>query len=116
MRILKWLRENEIPLGALTSHDTTCLLASVEIAGVWTRGDLTNRRDAARAFKLIVQQMQVTTQFMSYHGTAMVADWSHRQELWMESGLSKDVLVNKPDCKFAPLGNQPAANPTGNRF
>ncbi len=102
MRILKWLRGNGIPLGALTSHDTACLWASVEIANVWLRGDRNNRLDSAQAYGLIVGQMQSTTQFMAYHGIAMVGEWSDRVTLWDEAHLSFDVLDKAPNCKFGP--------------
>lgn len=108
-RILKWLRANGIPLGALTSHDTAALRAATEIAELWSRGGGEGQRNSAIAFGKVVQQMQETTQFMAYHAVAMVADWSHRDELWIEAELPKHVLERKPECAFWPRRNTAAA-------
>jgi hypothetical protein len=99
--ILKWLRENKIPLGALTSHDTAALLAAVQIANLWIRGDTTrNRIDSAKAFGLIVCQMQETTRFMAFHSIAHVGDWCHRPQLWHQAELPP--LYRVPECYFGP--------------
>lgn len=100
--VIKWLRENGIPLGALTSHDTAALLAATQIAELWVRGDYGHRINSAAAFQLVVQQMQPKTQFMAFHAIAHVADWCHRWELWKQAELPKDVLEHVPECKFGP--------------
>lgn len=101
-RILRWLRDNEIPLGALTSHDTAALRAATEIAELYIRGDFGNRERSVVAFREVVLQMQVSTQFFAFHAIAMVGDWHHRGEVWLNAGLSDSVLANKPECAFAP--------------
>ena len=101
-RILKWLRQNKIPLGALTSHDAAALHAATEIANLWVRGDTNNKPKAAQAFRLVVEQMQPTTSFMAFHAIAMVGDWPHRYELWILSGLPQDLLQHAPECAFGP--------------
>jgi hypothetical protein len=104
-RILKWLRDNGIPLGALTSHDTAALLAAAEIANLWVRSDYGTRKKSAEAFALVVNQMQDTTMFMAYHAIAMVGDWGHRPELWVAARLPADCLLRAPTCKFGPRPN-----------
>jgi hypothetical protein len=107
-RVLKWLRGNEIPLGGLTSHDTAALFAATEIANVWCRADSRNRKNSAVAFACIVGQMQPTTAFMAFHAIAMVADWSHRAELWKEAELDIELVQGKPNCSWGPGRRQPA--------
>jgi hypothetical protein len=105
--VLKWLKENGIKLGALTSHDTAALLASVQIAELWIRGDYGNRKRSEVAFKAIVEQMQPQTQFMAFHAIAHPSDWCYRWELWRNAGLSQDVLKNVPECAFGPRKEPP---------
>lgn len=100
-RILKWLRANKIPLGALTSHDTAALLAATEIANLWVCGGRW-QAESAEAFELIVNQMQVKTQFMAYHAIAMVGDWHMRSELWTQAHLPIDIIKHAPKCEAAP--------------
>lgn len=100
--ILKWLRENGIPLGALTSHDASALLTAVQLAELWVRGDHGSQKLSEVAFKNVVIQMQDTTQFMAFHAIAHVGDWCHRWELWRKAGLSSEVLEHVPECKFGP--------------
>lgn len=100
--VLKWLRENGIPLGALTSHDTAALFAAVQIAELWARGDADNQHGAAAAFQLVVCQMQTHTRYMAFHAVAHVADWCHRGELWAQANLSFDWVIGRPECAFGP--------------
>ena len=101
-RILKWLKGNQIPLGALTSHDVAALFAATEIAALWVRGDRHERPRSAQAFRLVVEQMQDSTKHMAYHAIAMVAEWDHRAELWRDAALPVQPLASAPNCKFAP--------------
>lgn len=107
--VLSWLKGNGIGLGALTSHDTACLLAAVQIAAVWIRGDSDSKDSASAAFKNIVEQMQPRTRFMAFHAIAHVGEWSHRWALWMDAGLLAHDLQNVPECKFGPSGKNPEA-------
>lgn len=100
--VLKWLRENGIPLGALTSHDTAALLAATQIADLWVRGDYGNRILSAAAFRSVVMQMQDSTRFMAFHAIAHCGDWCHRWELWRASGLSPGNIEYMPECKCGP--------------
>lgn len=100
--ILKWLRENGIKLGALTSTDTRALYAATHIADCWICGDSHGRPLAEVAFRNTVLQMQKHTQFMAFHAIAHVADWCHRWELWNAAELPADVLQNVPECLYGP--------------
>jgi hypothetical protein len=97
--ILTWLRNNDMSLGALTSHDTAALLAATQIAELWIRGDYGNRKSSAVAFSNVVMQMQEGTRFLAFHAIAHVGDWCHRWELWQQAGLSKPI---GPECKYGP--------------
>ncbi len=101
-KILSWLKGNGIPLGGLTSHDVAALCAATEIAELWIRGDTGNRCLSAGAFNCVVTQMQPDVQYMAFHAIAMVSDWCYRMELWSQSGLSRSLLDNVPECQFAP--------------
>ena len=101
--ILKWLKDNGIPLGALTSHDASALLAAVQVAELWIRGDYGNRKFSEVAFRSVVEQMQESTQYMAFHAIAHVGDWCHRWELWRNAELSQEVLKHVPECKFGPV-------------
>lgn len=98
--LLKWLRDNGMRLGALTDHDTRCLLAAVQIAEVWICSS--DREPIAEAFARVVMQMQDSTKYLAFHCVAHVADWCHRGQLWRESGLPFSVLENRPECTFGP--------------
>jgi hypothetical protein len=100
--ILKWLRQNGIKLGALTSTDTRALYAAVHIADCWICGDLHGKPLAAAAFRNTVLQMQKHTQFMAFHAIAHVGEWCHRWELWHEAELPKEVLEHVPECSYGP--------------
>lgn len=100
--ILRWLKENGIRLGALTSHDTAALLAAVQVADLWIRGDYGNRKFSEKAFHGVVMQMQDSTKFLAFHAIAHVGDWCHRWELWRAAELPETVLAHVPECAFGP--------------
>lgn len=100
-RLFKWLRDNEIKLGALTDHDARALRAAAEIAEAWLSGDYRNRKLSELAFNNMVLQMQPTTRFMAFHSIAMAGDWCHRWELWRNAGLPP-LPANTPECLFGP--------------
>jgi hypothetical protein len=97
--ILRWLRDNGLKLGALTSHDTRALLAAAQIAELWISADYGNRPKCASAFRSVVEQMQESTRILAFHAIAHVGDWCHRWQLWKEAELP---AVNGPECKFGP--------------
>jgi hypothetical protein len=99
--VYAWLKANLGPrcLAPLTSHDAAALLAAVQIADLWARGDYANRQGAALAFGLCVRQMQESTWHLAFHCVAHVADWSHRSELWRDAELPP---IRVPFCKFGP--------------
>ncbi len=96
-----WLKNNLGPrcLAPLTSHDAAALLAAVQIADLWARGDCEHRRASAQAFALCVRQMQESVWHLAFHSVAHVADWGHRAELWAEAGLPP---ISVPRCAFGP--------------
>ena len=103
--IFTWLKNNKIPLGAVTSTDSRALQAAVQVADLWLSCD--DRKDVAQAFQKVVLQMQPETRYMAYHSIAHVGDWGHRGELWVMAGLTWDDLKNpdgsgKPECAFGP--------------
>lgn len=103
--IFTWLRLNKIPLGGLTSQDAAALQAATHIAALWLQGDDKNREASAKAFQLVVEQMQRKVQITAFHAIAHVGDWSHRQELWFQAGLG---LPQGPECYFGPHAPQEA--------
>ena len=98
--IFPWLRENGMRLGALTDHDAKALLAAVQVAELWLRGDHANRELSAVAFRNVVMQMQDSTRYLAFHAIAHVGDWCHRWELWRAAGLA--APVGCPECKYGP--------------
>jgi hypothetical protein len=100
--ILRWLRDNGIKLGALTSHDKRALLAATQIAECWICGDNTNRPMAEVAFRNTVLQMQEKTRFMAFHAIAHVGDWCHRSQLWHAAELPEGDVLGRPECSYGP--------------
>ena len=106
--IFRWLRDNEMRLGGLTDHDASALLAAVQVAELWIRGDAENREKSAAAFGEVVGQMQPQMRYLAFHAIAHVGDWCHRWELWMAAGLLAQDLQNVPECAFGPKRKTPA--------
>jgi hypothetical protein len=110
--IFTWLRNNKIPLRALTSHDAAALQAAVQIADLWLRGDHENRDLSAVAFHNAVMQMQPKTRYMAFHAIAHPGDWCHRWELWSharlpiagtpEEGRPENTVPYCPECAYGP--------------
>jgi hypothetical protein len=88
--IYRWLQCNlgKRCLAPLTGTDTKALDAAVQTAQLWTYCD--NRAAVAKAFGLIVSEMQPSTRHLAYHAIAKVSDWSFRAELWASAGLNFD--------------------------
>lgn len=103
--ITRWLKANLGPrsLAGCTSHDTAALLAAVQVAELWLRGDHNNRKLAAQAFACCVRQMQEGLWHLPYHATAHMGDWSHRSQLWQAAGLP---VIRVPVCRFGPQPQQ----------
>ena len=98
--IYPWLRSNlgKRCLGVLTSQDAAALAAAVQIVELFCYTD--QKVDAAKAFGLVVAQMQPQAQYLAYHGIAMVRDWSDRSALWLLAGL--DLANVRGRCQFEP--------------
>lgn len=97
--IFPWLKANLGPraLAPLTHTDADALKAAVEIVNLWSgcRED-----EVAKAFGLVVGQMQPHSQQFAFHAIAHVMDWSTRAELWQLAGL--DMAIKVSVCKFGP--------------
>lgn len=93
--VLPWLKANlgQRCLAPLTSTDTACLRASVQIAEAMC---YTGTGPLAVAWIHVVGEMQEHTRHLAYHAVAHVRDWSHRDECWELTGWPKPVSV----CKF----------------
>jgi hypothetical protein len=100
--IFPWLKNNLGPrcLAPLSGQDWKALQAAVHLADLWGNSD--DRRAAAMAFRLAVEQMQPSTRQLAYHAIAHPLDWSHRAELWAQAGLEELITIRI--CAYGPGG------------
>jgi hypothetical protein len=96
--ILKWLRANlgKHCTAPLTSTDCYALVTSVNLCNLISYSSAPPELFAA--YSAIVRQMQPHTRGLAYHAVACELDWSHRDMIWMQSGLEEERPKNK--CKF----------------
>lgn len=102
--ILPWLKANlgTRCLAPLTSTDAKALLASVQLVDLIGHADSHRRPPLLAAYRAIVSNIQPHCQHLAFHGIAHVLDWSHRREIWIDSGLAGLDCANIPTsrCQF----------------
>lgn len=99
--ISMWLRENLGPcMGGLTGQDWPALKSAVQIVELWCSADHESKQQAAVAFGAVVRCMQPNLRYLAYHAIAHVGDWSHRDKIWRDAGLTP--LENIRRCKHEP--------------
>jgi hypothetical protein len=104
VEIYKWLQCNlgKRCLAPLTGSDHKALDAAVQTVQLWTYCD--DRASVAKAFGIIVSQMQPGTRWLAYHSIAKVSDWGFRDELWDAAGLDFEDIRDARECSFGPGG------------
>lgn len=100
--IYPWLKANlgKKCLAPLTSTDGRALLAAVQIVDLWA---FTESADIAKAFGIVVSQMQRETRHLAFHAIAHIANWDTRYELWQKAGL--ELPANLTLCAWEPGGS-----------
>lgn len=96
--VVRWLRENGMPLGGLTGCDARALRAAVQIVELMAYSGRT--LPLVSAFAACVGEMQPGTRFLAFHAIAHVLDWGDRASIWAAAGLP--ALGEIPVCKFSP--------------
>lgn len=102
--LLHWLSLNlgRGTLGALTGTDSKALAAAVHILELYNYGGHNER--TLEAFRLIVSQMQPSTQVLAYHAIAFLGEWDARPRVWLEAGL--EPLDRISVCEGEPAGRR----------
>ena len=105
--ILAWLRANlgKSALGGLTSTDTHALVTSVGLSNLISYA--TAPAELFAAYAAIVSQMQESTRWLAFHAIACELDWSHREMIWCQAGLS--LPTNRPECLHGPRPREAVA-------
>lgn len=104
-----WLEANLGPrcLAPLTGTDAKALSAAVQIVELYS---YCATAEVAKAFGLVVSEMQPSTREFAFHAVAHDMDWDHRYQLWTEAGLMP--MARSRFCKFEPKPiPQPQAAP-----
>ena len=96
--IVRWLRDNGMPLGGLTGNDARALRAAVQL--VELIGYAGPSAELLQAFASCVGEMQESQRFLAFHSVAHVLNWEDRARYWHAAGLPD--LGPIPVCKFSP--------------
>ena len=96
--VLPWLKANlgQRCLVALTNTDALALASAVQIVELYA---YTQEPALAKAFGIVVRQMQDSTMELAYHAIAHSLDWHDRSRLWFAAGLDP-IMVRK--CAAEP--------------
>ena len=102
--VLPWLTANlgNRCLAPLTDTDSFALAAAVHVAQLY---GYTREPEVAKAFGIVVTEMQDSTQELAYHSIAHCLDWSDRRRLWAAAGL-QPIPVRK--CASEPGAGSPS--------
>ncbi len=102
--LFTWLKANlgKRCLAPLTGTDAKALTAAVHIIELYSYCDSSESDNVAKAFGLVVANMQLSTRHLAFHAIAHMMEWDTRWQLWELAGLPP--LDHLPRCSFEPGG------------